>query len=437
VIYLKLSLRNIGKIKDAEIELNGITVLAGENNTGKSTAGKALYSLLGAFYNVDKKITEQKVTSIRNEIYRLCHDITTMYSSEHDIGILSEAIDIVRSRILNLIGKDISIDSLTKLISEIISTEFTKNNKSELFNTAEAKSKIARYAIEIAYSIKMSNEEMYVIFTSRSFNDSFKHQINHINHPELTATVMLTNDISLEVIFTNDKCNYIDYKGQDMPEPVYINSDKTQESIRDEYELFELNYILRYKLHNVNNNLASELEEAKYLKKIGNTLGVINKAIVGELCFDNDDKLVYQVKGLSKPVRNANLSDGIKSFSIIKGLLTNRQLTERTVLIIDEPETHLHPEWQLTFAEILVSLQKDLNITLMLATHSPYFLNAIEVFSEKYNIKDKCRYYLTENANDDAFATITDVTESTELIYAKLSAPLRELRKLRYGDDNE
>lgn len=33
---MKLSLKNIGKIEDASIEINGITSIAGENNTGKS-----------------------------------------------------------------------------------------------------------------------------------------------------------------------------------------------------------------------------------------------------------------------------------------------------------------------------------------------------------------------------------------------------------------
>lgn len=33
---MKLTLKNIGKIREASVELNGITVIAGENNTGKS-----------------------------------------------------------------------------------------------------------------------------------------------------------------------------------------------------------------------------------------------------------------------------------------------------------------------------------------------------------------------------------------------------------------
>jgi predicted ATP-dependent endonuclease of OLD family len=438
VIYLKLTLRNIGKIKDAEIELNGITVLAGENNTGKSTAGKALYSLLNAFYDVDEKIAAQKKTSILNEINRLLHDITTIYSSQRNAKLSSRAVRYnIACKIVNQLDQGIQFDSLVSLISEIISNDLIHDRNSEMHNTTEIENKITASAIEIANSIKMTNEEIYEVFINRSFNDSFEHQINHINHPKLTATVMLTGDIPLEVSFVRDTCNYVNYQGQDLPEPVYIDANKTADSFRNGYEPFEFYSTLRYKLHKVNNDLASELEEAKYLKKIGNTLDVIDRAIAGELCFDDEGSFVYQDKSLIKAVNTVNLSEGIKSFAIIKRLLKNRQLTERTVLIIDEPETHLHPEWQLAFAEILVSLQKDLNMTLMLATHSPYFLNAIEVFSAKYNVKDKCRYYLTENANDDAFATITDVTESTELIYAKLSAPLRELRKLRYGDDNE
>lgn len=43
---MKLSVRNIGKLKSAEIDIAGITVVAGENNTGKSTLGKALFAVL-------------------------------------------------------------------------------------------------------------------------------------------------------------------------------------------------------------------------------------------------------------------------------------------------------------------------------------------------------------------------------------------------------
>lgn len=34
---MKLTLKNIGKIESAEVKLNGITVIAGENDTGTKT----------------------------------------------------------------------------------------------------------------------------------------------------------------------------------------------------------------------------------------------------------------------------------------------------------------------------------------------------------------------------------------------------------------
>ena len=53
---MRLTLKNIGKIKEAEVELNGITVIAGENNTGKSTVGKVLYSVFNSFYKLEEQI---------------------------------------------------------------------------------------------------------------------------------------------------------------------------------------------------------------------------------------------------------------------------------------------------------------------------------------------------------------------------------------------
>ena len=36
---MRLYLKNVGKVSEADIKLDGITVIAGENNTGKSTVG--------------------------------------------------------------------------------------------------------------------------------------------------------------------------------------------------------------------------------------------------------------------------------------------------------------------------------------------------------------------------------------------------------------
>lgn len=52
---MKLFLENIGKISKANIDIDGITVIAGENNTSKSTVAKSLFSVISSFYDIDKK----------------------------------------------------------------------------------------------------------------------------------------------------------------------------------------------------------------------------------------------------------------------------------------------------------------------------------------------------------------------------------------------
>ena len=39
---MKLGLSNINKIRQADINLNGLTVIAGTNDSGKSTIGKMI-----------------------------------------------------------------------------------------------------------------------------------------------------------------------------------------------------------------------------------------------------------------------------------------------------------------------------------------------------------------------------------------------------------
>lgn len=58
---MHLKLRNFGVIKEADIELDAITVIAGENSTGKSTVGKALYAIVtGLSETTPLKIFEKK-----------------------------------------------------------------------------------------------------------------------------------------------------------------------------------------------------------------------------------------------------------------------------------------------------------------------------------------------------------------------------------------
>ena len=60
---MRLKLRNVLKIKNADIEIGGLTVLTGENDSGKSTVGKILFSILKAANNA-RQIDKMKTISL-------------------------------------------------------------------------------------------------------------------------------------------------------------------------------------------------------------------------------------------------------------------------------------------------------------------------------------------------------------------------------------
>jgi predicted ATPase len=99
-------------------------------------------------------------------------------------------------------------------------------------------------------------------------------------------------------------------------------------------------------------------------------------------------------------------------------------LNERHLLIIDEPESNLHPEWQLKYAEIIVKLSK-YGIPLLITTHSPYIVQALRVFSKKEGIADKTKFYLADKVSESS--EIVDVTDNLDKIFLKLSKPFEEL----------
>ena len=111
--------------------------------------------------------------------------------------------------------------------------------------------------------------------------------------------------------------------------------------------------------------------------------------------------------------------------------MRNGIIESGSLLIIDEPETNLHPEWQVKFAEFLVLLNAKFGIKTLLNTHSPYFLKAVQVYSDLFNISEKCSYYTMEPDVVNGMFHTKDVSECIELVFTEMSRPYA---KLIYGE---
>ena len=104
-------------------------------------------------------------------------------------------------------------------------------------------------------------------------------------------------------------------------------------------------------------------------------------------------------------------------------MLEKGVIRENGTLILDEPEVHLHPEWQLKFAEIIILLQKEFDLHILINSHSPYLVEAIDVYSKKYGTFNNLKYYLATDS-------INDVTDSIDGIYNQMYIPLNLLEEI-------
>lgn len=119
--------------------------------------------------------------------------------------------------------------------------------------------------------------------------------------------------------------------------------------------------------------------------------------------------------------------NGIKSFLILRELLNNGYLNNESILILDEPEILSHPVWQLSLAHIIGRIIKNLGLKVIVNTCNIYFLEALEMYSESYNLKKN--FYLGKKINDGY--EFVNETSSIQNIYNALLDPFEKLDNLR------
>ncbi|PTY41055.1 hypothetical protein DQ06_11130 [Brachyspira hampsonii bv. II] len=81
---------------------------------------------------------------------------------------------------------------------------------------------------------------------------------------------------------------------------------------------------------------------------------------------------------------------------------------------------HLHPKWQIEYAKLMVKMTEELDIQILINSHSPYFIEDIQKYSEKSEkIADKTNFYLSRK-QDDGYALIKNVNDDLKSIYNTL-----------------
>ena len=423
---MKLLIENCAKIESAEILVDGITVIAGENNTGKSTIGKILFSLFNSMNDIQQRILEQR----KIEIQEVCKDIInscTLNVSRYFISkrMAAEIIEIYNLEVDESEKYKIIEDELYKII-----VRYTDE-----INAKEIVHLIIQKVKEI---LNVPEENILLEVFTRYFDNMFNNQINSLIQKESEAKLGLEiKGKKIHLSFENDKCIKFNTELLLINKAIFIDNPFVINKL-DSYEKLDVtdSFLINLIEENENKDIMDGIIQSVLAKeKLEEINKVVQEVVGGDILRKDNGKYYLSQDNFKEPVLISNLSAGLKSFVLIKMLLEKGILKERDVLILDEPEIHLHPKWQVVYAQLIILLQKQFDLSIVVTTHSPYFLDAIDLYSIKYGLDKKVNFYLSSMDNGSS-VSMELVTGQIDKIYKKMATPIQALDTLRYELNN-
>jgi predicted ATPase len=439
VLVMHISIENLGVVKTAEIELGGITVLAGHNDTGKSFISKIVYSIITTINRAKGYSEDITYQDFYSTVTRIQQTHLRLFP-RHTVGLdKMSRVDSIVSEILHHIHNNRFTDKnqIKSFLEELSSTI-----NSDIENFDEAKSRIKKEAVkdtlesisdQIGYLKYLADysepdEVSYIqYFKSVIIPNVFGGQINTIGKDSsLSVKVIEGSSILLSLSIKNNEITSFNYLNPifktdailiETPtilllENFFFNSDRS----RSRYFGFPLQYEdLLFKLR-----VAKDASPGNYFKDISDQ---IKDIINGTVLFEPQSQTFRFLKD-NNSIPSSSIATGIKSLAIIKILNEMGWLTPDTVLVLDEPEVHLHPQWEIFYAKLICELAA-LGITILLSSHSPYFIRGIVAYSKANKVNEKTKFYFGQKKDSGSF--FTDVSSDLEPIFKALAIPMQDI----------
>ncbi|EPE9900268.1 AAA family ATPase [Flavobacterium psychrophilum] len=436
---MKLKLQNIGIIEEADINIDGITLIAGQNDSGKSTVGKVLYALIRGVNIDEDRFNASKNEFVRNRIRDVRNLLLrTKLSNSEDEKIREKFVSEFLENPESLFGRYIyrmntdDSEKLDTLISELDNLNKLYNS----FSNVSIKTQLGTFINDITNRISISidsNEVLHYELES-FFDNEFGNQIKN-KFKKGNSYINIEGIKEKKITFEEP----IHFEGFNSMSNFYYDEVFFIESpikLEDRNLLRFNNNILRDKNQYLNSKIFEPNKEQDIFSDRSNDTEklnlIISDIIKGAFEFNSKNQLIFKKNEIEFDLNN--VATGIKSFGILQLLLQKGKLNSNSLLIIDEPEVHLHPTWQVKYAEILVRLSKEFAIPILLTSHSPYFIEALEGFSKKHDYEKSTNFYFAEKNEDGLSSKIVDVTENISPILSSISEAFYEIQDINYED---
>lgn len=390
---MRMHFDGIGALPNMDIDLDGITVIAGQNSTGKSTVLKTIYCMLEPSMDFAMKRDQEAMKTLEPLLRSsFLNNVPGMF--RFDVTLLDTYISDLENKRLSASERDV-LNSVKALRSGSMNDTLH--------------SYLVGWCIE---------SEFGRIDQFRSIGrgaDAFVRLSHNGIDRRFTAT---ERDVRWDGPYT------------DLPSVIYYDTP----FILDEPPAQSPHPTHRGRLSTMirEDRDSSILDKIISDRRLESFERMIEDIVPGRISFDSKSHSIQYIENGFEPLEVKNLAAGMKVFSIIRLLIEVGRINQDTLIILDEPEIHLHPAWQVTLARTLVALRRGVGCKLLLTTHSPLLLRAIQAYSEIEG--EVTRYYLMQRNGSGSIQCI-DMYNNPERAYDSMADAYDRVDDLYYMDD--
>lgn len=392
----KLLLKNMGPIKECQMNIDDFTVLTGAQASGKSTIAKATF-----FFR-----------TIKDDIYDA---IIRQNVNSSDLSLKNQILRQLRGKFLQIFGTSRAMD----------------NNLYMLYKYSENTS------IEIHLQLAETAENIYPNYVYFNFSDNINSFINRSERCNIDDVNKLKTE--LNILFNDDFETIFIPAGRSLitlltTQLNYIFTIMDEEQ-KKTIDFCTQKYIERIlKIRPMFDTGIRGYMDTKHLTTI-NTINkkaaqkcidVIDEILKGKYVFQSgEERLVLDNEHFVKiNYTSSGQQETVWIFNILMYQLLNNI---KTYIILEEPEAHLYPDAQKRIIELL-SMFISVGNSALITTHSPYILGSINNNIYAYNLSktyeeekisrvidkekwiSKCMAYFVEHGK------ITECLDSDKLI---------------------
>ena len=400
---IKISVKDFRAIHCADIDLNGITVIAGVNGSGKSTLSKLLYTIFNKVKALDDvywnafRLEIQPIEEVCQQIFDTLKPSGLNYLFGIDVEGLRNDVQKAISLLTDSFSQDEKIKRLLSIIKYNLGIDIKGkedlNLIMDVFNEAVAR-----------YEDRKRNrpfKELGNEIASELQDDDI---IRKVSVSEYGYTFFGPGVESVPLLHSVKFCTYID-----TPKKLEIPFSYNEwESINSQKDATYNQEISKYLSDNILKGEASYSEQWK------------------TLIYQRNDGQTFDL---------SQSATGVQAFAFLQLLLKKGLINDRSLIIIDEPEAHLHPQWIVEYAKVLVELNKKTKARFFIATHSTDMVSALRYISEKEETLDHLSYYRAVPADADAYTyDYQNMGTDIEPIFESFNKSYELIEK--YGTDN-